>query len=79
MVPEAALKIQLQAKTQKENPQADTTKVQGGHLSYSNNHRIKMSLPEKWISNKCICFLWVVWVTPVEHTKEMHLKQRCGS
>lgn len=48
MVPEAALKIQFQAKTQKENSQADTTKVQGGHLCYSNNHHIEMLLPEKW-------------------------------
>lgn len=48
MVPEAALKIQFQAKTQKENSLADTTKVQGGHLCYSNSHHIEMLQPEKW-------------------------------
>lgn len=47
-MPEATLKIQLQAKTQKENPQADTTKVEGGHLCYSNKHHFEMLLSEKW-------------------------------
>lgn len=53
MVPEAAFKIQFQAKTQKGNSQTNVTKAQGGHaapthLCYSNNHRIEMMLlPEK--------------------------------
>lgn len=48
MVPETALKIQLQAKTQKENSQADTTKVERGHLCYSNSYHMEMGLLEKW-------------------------------
>lgn len=54
MVPEAAFKIQFQAKIQKGNSQTNITKAQGGHaapthLCYSNNHHIEMMLlPEKW-------------------------------
>lgn len=48
MVPKAAPKIQLQAKTQKEHSQADAAQVEGGHLCCSNNYHMEMLLPEKW-------------------------------